>query len=105
MLYEVITITLPAGATVAQRIAAAIEGTDYPTGWVLSADGTNIDITHNLGRAISNVTVFNFTDTTTKQMRIGSAAYTGVYDYDSDAIKIQSLATVNAKLSIYLFFD
>lgn len=99
-----VVITLSATGTVQDRINGAVEGEDYPTGWVLAADGKNLDITHNLGSPLLNVTVVNFPDATTRQLRVGSAAYTGWYDYAGDSIKIQSLATVNSKIAIYLQF-
>lgn len=104
-LSPVYTITLPAAGTVEQRILGAVEGVDYPTGWVLSPDEKNIDITHNLGRQIAHVSVFSFTNATDSQLRVGSAAYTGLYDYDGNSIKIQSLATVPTKIKIKLIFE
>lgn len=106
-------ITLPSGGDVQERINAAVESTqgtndgDYPYGWVLSTSGPLLDltITHNLNRTISNVTVFKFTSTTDQQLRSGSAGYTSIYDYDGDAIKVQSLANVATRISINLIFN
>ena len=53
-------ITLPAYASVALRASNAVAGTDYPTGWVLSAGTSEYDllITHGLGRKVTDVSVF-----------------------------------------------
>lgn len=96
-------ITLPAGATVEQRVLAAVEGVDYPNGWVLTADGKDLIITHNTGNNLGDITVCGFNGTT-RQLRVGSAAYGTWYDLDGNGIRIQSLATINAKISINLMF-
>lgn len=44
----VYSITLPSSTTVTGRVALAVEGIDYPTGWVISGDGLNLVVTHNL---------------------------------------------------------
>jgi len=110
---KVIKITLPTGSNVQERINAAVESTegtndgDYPFGWVLDTSNPfkDLTITHNLGKSISSVNIFNFSNATDKQLRLGSAAYTGLYDYDSNEIKIQSLATVETKIEIHLIFS
>lgn len=98
-----IPITLNATGTVEDRVNGAVEGTDYPTGWVLAADDKDLVITHNLGLHLESVVVV-VVNGTTRQLRSGSAAYSTWYDYDSNEIRIQSLATVNAGIAVYLRF-
>lgn len=43
-------ITLPIAANLSLSVAAAVEGTNYPTEWVLAASGNDLIITHNLNR-------------------------------------------------------
>lgn len=102
---SVFTITLPAAGTIQERINLAVEGVDYPTGWILTADTKNIDITHNLSKNIATATVFNFTGATTRQLALGAAAYTGLYDYNGNSIKIQSLYSQPDKIAINLIFN
>ncbi len=99
-----IPVKLPSGKSVQERVENAVEGTDYPTGWVLTASGTDLIIEHNLGEDVSNITVFSYVDSTTTQMKMGSAAYTGIYNYESNSVKIQSLATVETDIIVNLFF-
>lgn len=98
-----VIITLPAGATVEQRVQAAVEGVDYPTGWVLTAEGKDLLINHATGNNLGNLTVCNFNGTT-RQLRVGSAGFGTWYDLDGQEIRIQSLATINAKISINIMF-
>jgi len=100
-------ITLPAATSVQGRIDLAVEGVDYPTGWVLETGTTLKDllITHSLSRNVANATVFVFTTSVDTQMKIGSAAFTGLYNYNSNSTQIQSLCTSNSKLSINLLFN
>lgn len=102
-------VSLPAGADVEERIAAAIEGTDYPVGWILTASGSqNQDLTiqHDLGLTVFDVTVFAFSDATTRQKRIGAAAYSNLYDYNGNSFKLQSLAFIpSARIDICIKFN
>lgn len=99
-------ITLPNATTVAGRIALAVEGTDYPTGWVLTAGSspTDIDIEHGLSRYAANATVFVNTGSS-RQMLFGSAGFSGVICDDGDNVRLQSLATIPKEITIYLMFD
>lgn len=99
------SITLPSASTVSGRISAAVEGTDYPTGWVLSADGLNIEITHGLGRWIANVTVWAKTTGTQRQQLFNTAAYNGVTCLDDNTVKIFSLASILKDIVVYLTFE
>lgn len=95
-------VTLPYSTSVAGRIALA---TDYPAGWVLTADGLNLVITHNLTRWASNVTVFAKTTGTEQQQLFNTAAYNGITSLSSNAVKVFSLATISKDIVIYLNFE
>lgn len=101
----VYSITLPFASTVAGRIALADEGTDYPTGWVLDAGVSpiDIDIEHSLNRRVASVTVFAVTGTQEQQL-FNTAAYNGVITDDSDNLRVQSLATIAKEIVIYIVF-
>ena len=67
--------------SVATRISAAIETTDYPTGWTLEVDDTyNLLVTHNLtGRKIADIKVFEINGSAERMLSFDrGTAYTGV---------------------------
>lgn len=100
------SITLPSDTTVAGRIAGAIEGTDYPTGWVLTA-GSNpvdIDINHGTGKRVKEVTIFSVNGTE-ERILLGNAAWSGFLTPDANNLRIESLATINTTIKIYITFD
>lgn len=101
------TLTMPSGNSVQERIDGMTEGVDYPTGWVLTADGLNLLITHNLGRNLADVTVWaNISGDTFNKLE-GTSAYAtgGLYSYNSaNESAIFSLATIQKPINIYLFF-
>lgn len=76
------TITLPAGADLATKIADAVETTNYPTGWVLTAvgdEGKNLQIAHTLtGRRIASVAVKVTDETGTRMLVPFRDAYSGI---------------------------
>ena len=98
-------ITLPFASTVAGRIAAATAGTDYPTGWVLAAGTSPVDIliTHNTGRRVASVSVCAITGTE-EQALFNTAAFNGWKTPDSNSLLIQSLATIPKAIKIYIVF-
>lgn len=104
----IVTITLPASSDVATRVAGAVEGTDYPTGWALSADSAvNLLITHTLaGRTVAHVNVFEaLSGTTSRLAKPFSDAYTGVVgDTSNDTILIEGLDTLAVALRIEILF-
>ena len=61
---NVFTIKLNTGTTVAQRITGLVEGVDYPTGWILTDDGADLLVTHNLDKLNSFVTVLSVNSST-----------------------------------------
>jgi len=99
------SITLPYSTTVAGRIALAVSGVDYPSGWTLTADGLNLVVTHNLTRWASNVSVFAKTTGTERQQLFNTAAYNGITCLSSNALKVYSLATISKDIVIYLNFE
>lgn len=99
------SITLPASSTVAGRVALAVEGVDYPDGWVLQGDGYDLIVNHNMGRWGVDVKVFsNITGTVRQQLR-NTAAENGFSSLDSNTVKISSLATIYTKIIIYIIFE
>lgn len=102
---NVYSITLPGASNVAGRIALAVEGVDYPVGWVLTADGLNLSVTHNLGRWVTDVKVFAKTTGTQRQQLRDTAAENGLTALSSNELKVYSLATISKDIVIYLTFE
>lgn len=100
---NVFTISLPSANSVANRIAGAVEGVDYPTGWTLSvgASYTDLLITHNENKRVVNVTIFAV-DGTQEQQLFNTAALNGVKTPDNNSVLIVSLATILKPIKIYL---
>ena len=101
------TITLPINGTLSGSVAAAVEGTDYPKGWVLAASGGNLQINHGLGKYPNMPIVkYNSTGSTYRQLRSFDNAYSGVLEVDDDNITIESISTFYTayKLKIKISF-
>ena len=98
-------INLPVADKVGTRCSAAVEGTDYPTGWTVEAGTSAVDlkITHNLGRRVMSVSVFSVSGTQERQL-IGTSAYSGILTETGNILRIESLATVNKAIVIYILF-
>lgn len=103
---SIYSVRLPSASSVANRIAAAVEGTDYPTGWILTPGSSVVDINiqHGLGRRVANVTVFAETTGTEEQQLFNTAAYNGVKTLDVNNLLVQSLATIQKAILIYIIF-
>ena len=104
---SVFEITLPANTTIAGRVLNATEGTDYPTGWVLSegANAANLDITHNLGKRAASVTVFyKVSGTEFRQLIPFNNAYSGLTTPDENSVRIEGLTTIHKEIKIYILF-
>ena len=101
----VYTINLPSAPTVAQRCSLAVEGVDYPDGWVLEADTAPADlkITHGLARAVANVTVWSLNSGNQRQL-YGNAAFSGVVAPTNNVLTIEALATIETALTIQIIF-
>lgn len=96
------SITLPYASTVAGRIALAVEVTDYPEGWVLAADGLNLEITHSLGKWATSIDVSAKTSGTIRQDLQNTARYSYWEALSDDELKIYSLATIPKEIVIYI---
>lgn len=102
---NVYEISFTATGSVATRIAAAIEGTDYPPGWVLAAGVSPVDlsITHSLNRRVANVSICAVTGTE-EQALFNTAAFNGWKTPTINSLLIQSLATINKPIKVYITF-
>lgn len=100
------TIVLPAETTVASRVLGAVEGTDYPTGWVIEADTNpgDLKVTHNLDRRVAFVTVFSVDGIEETQL-YANAAFSGIFSPDRDTVIIRSLATIETPIVIHILFS
>lgn len=100
---NVYEISLPSSTTVAGRISSAVEGTDYPIGWTLTPGVSPVDllINHGLNRRVANVSIFAVTGTEEQQL-FNTAAYNGIKTPTVDELLIQSLATINKVIKIYI---
>jgi hypothetical protein len=103
---NVYSVRLPSSTTVAGRIAGAVEGTDYPAGWILTpgASAVDININHGLSRRVHSVTVFAEISGTIEQQLFDTAAYNGIQTLDVNNLLVQSLATVQKAIVIYILF-
>ena len=101
------TITLPVGPSVANRIAGAVSGVDYPTGWSLSVYGGNpndLVITHNLSKRTASCTLFTVSGGVETQ-KIGTAAYTDLVGESLNQTRIAGLSQYPAPLVLHLMFS
>jgi hypothetical protein len=103
----VVRIYLPYATTVQGRINEAIEGTDYPTGWDLSAslNQIDIDIDHGTGKRVANVNVCTVSGTNEQLLRPFAGAYSGWATPSVDLLVINSLATTSLPIVIYIIFE
>jgi hypothetical protein len=91
---SVFSISLPINGTLAGSIAAAVEGTDYPVGWVLTASSGNLLIEHNLGRYGADVTVsYNLSGTEYKFLRPFVDAFQGYTNLDDNNFRVETIST------------
>jgi len=97
-------ITLTAQSSVAARVSAAVEGTDYPTGWVLAAtDSVNLTITETTGKTLAGVVVWEESGSGWQISRPFNEAYSRVYA-ESGTIVIEGLNSAALALRIELHF-
>lgn len=103
----VYSIALPYNTTVQARVNGATEGTDYPTGWELSAGVNSIDleITHGLGRRVANINVCTVSGTAEQLLRPFAGGYSGWQTTDENTLLINALATTPLPLKIYIIFE
>jgi len=99
---DVYTIILPSASTVAGRITGAIS---VPSGWTLTDDGTDIVITHSLGRRVASVDVtYVVSGTQDRHLVNFNNAYTGLVSADSNNLTIENLTTIQREINIYILF-
>jgi hypothetical protein len=102
---SVFSITLPSSTTIAGRIAGAI---DVPTGWTLSegANSANLDIEHNLGRRVANVSVtYLISGTEYKALVPFNNAYSTFSTQDTNNLRIEGLTTIQKTIQIFITFE
>lgn len=90
---------LPASLDVAGRVSGAV----LPSGWSLVASGVDLIVTHNLSRRVMDVKVWAVTGVEEQQLR-NTASDNGLVTTDANTLKIQSLATINKVLKVYISF-
>lgn len=104
---DVRKLSLPSHTTVAGRCLAAVEGVDYPTGWVLAAAGDNANdllITHNLGKNLSEVTVMSISLLGRRWLPYPSC-YTGLLEPTNNIIRVEGLSKKETQLVISIIFS
>ena len=101
------SIALPNAGSVQGRVDGATVGTDYPTGWTLSAAGNNIDllVNHNLGKRVSNVNVMTVNGDIEQLLRPFAGAYSGWQTNNANQLQINGLATTPLPIKIYISFE
>lgn len=103
----VYTITLPISGTLAGSIAA-MTSSDNPYGWTFTANGTNLEIQHDLGRSLANVTVkYNSSGTIYRALVPHQTAYNTFEDEDLNNATIISISNFYSQyeLKVHLTFD
>lgn len=100
------TLLLAASSDVATRLVGLVEGTDYPTGWVLSVDsGVNLLITHTLtGRKCAFVNVWETNGSDEDLAEPFKTAYMQIKN-NGITVKIVGLDTLAVALRIELIFN
>ena len=88
---------MPASTTVAGRIS----GATIPSGWSISDSGTDLLVDHSTGRRVASVSIFAVNGDEEQQL-FNTAAYNGIITTDEDNLKIQSLATINKVIKVYI---
>jgi hypothetical protein len=105
---NVFPITLPVAGSLTVSINAAVEGVDYPTGWILTASGGNLQINHGLARYSASVRVkYNVSGDQYRHLKDFESGYSGLLDVDDNNLTIESITTFynSNKLKIYILFE
>lgn len=103
---RVYEIFLSAESTVQGRVDLASAGTDYPTGWSMSAyidNAHDLYIEHNLGKRIIDVKVYTV-DGDSERLLYFNSAYSGILAIDNNTLLIEGLATIETDIVIHLIF-
>lgn len=106
LLTQIYTIILPAASTVQGRCNAAVEITNYPENWTIAADGTipaDLVITHGLDQDIADVKIYSV-DGTSKRLLYENESHSGIIAPDKNTLNIESLATIETEIYIFLIF-
>ena len=106
-LFPILTMTMPVGSTVANRVAGMMSGTDYPADWTIAASGDNPNdllITHNLGRRIFGVKIHSVVGTAETELE-RNEAYSGIVTPDLNTLLIKNLATIPLPIVINMIFS
>jgi len=105
---KIYEITLPIAGTLSGSVSLMVEGTDYPTGWVISTSGGDLIINHGKGAYTANVSVkYNASGDAYRQMRNFDNAYSGILDTDNNNFTIESISQfyTEYKLRISILFE
>ena len=102
---SIATIMLPAGS-LAAKVAGAVSGTDYPTGWTLAVDSSvNLSITHGLtGKKVAGINVFEISGSDERMLPPFAEAYSGVVGNGLN-VKIEGFAPTTLAVRIEIFFN
>ncbi len=96
-------ISMPLGSgTVQGRIDVT---TDLPPGWILTADGINLIVTHGLDRRVFGVTVWGKTGGTVEQELYDTNRYTLIESTDSNTAKIYGLSLFPGEIVVRIAFE
>jgi hypothetical protein len=100
-------IRLPSAGSVENRISGAVEGVDYPEGWILAPGDNLIDIKieHGTGQRVSNVNVFTINGDNEQLLRPFAGAYSGYKTTNTNNLLVNSLATTPTAIKIYISFE
>ena len=85
----------------AARLVGLVEGTDFPTGWVLSAQSgfpKNLLVVHNLGKRSHSITI-STTEGANQRVLFGNAAYAGIMFPDNNSFVIENIATISLSIT------
>jgi len=101
----VYTFILPVAGTLAQSIALV---SDFPSGWSLTASGTNLLIEHNLGRSLIGVSVqYNSTGTVYRSLVPFQSSFNTFQNDDLNNCQIVSISNYYTQyaLKVFLTFE
>lgn len=100
-------IRLENAGTVGGRLVGLTEGVDYPVGWILTDDGADLLVEHNLDEKSILVSIQSLNSGTSNLIQLqGNVAYSSItneyYSSGYNRIRVSALATVATELYIYI---
>lgn len=98
---------LPSAGSVLERINLAVEGVDYPTGWILYPAGDNdhdLMIEHSLDKSILAVNIWQISVLGARRLE-GNAAFSGLLAPSTNILRIEGLATVSFDIVVSVIFS